>query len=302
MQPKFRARSNRGAEVRVEGSNIDGANAAAQAYANETGAIFIHPFDDPYVIAGQGTLALELLDQLGYLDILLVPIGGGGLISGMAIAAREINPAIRIIGVQSAAYPSMYNALYDLDHSDNQADSITIAEGIAVKTTGKLTAQIIRHNVDGILIVAEPEIEQAIALLLSVEKTVVEGAGAAGLAAILAHPQVFEGKRVATPLTGGNIDLRILSSVALRELIRSGRLQRFEVAISDQPGALSELAQLLAAQGANVVDVAHDRLSLALNAKRAALDIVIETEDRDHGSRIFAAMEREGFTIQAKTL
>lgn len=282
-----------GAEVVLEGANLTEAFTAAQARCDAEQLTFVHPFDDPDVIAGQGTLALEMLAATNDIDTMIVPIGGGGLIAGIAIALKALKPQIRLIGVQSCTYPSMAAALAGTD--EPIGDGMTIAEGIAVKTAGKLTREIIRSLVDDILLVDESSIERAVALLLSVEKTVVEGAGAAGVAAILAHPQLFAGKRVVTPLTGGNIDLRMLASVAMRELVRCERLLRFEVPIHDQPGALSALADVLASEGANVVDLSHDRLSLSLNPKGATLDIVVEVEDSRHGDRVLAALTRLRF-------
>ncbi len=289
-----------GAEVIVEGDNLSEAMAVADRLGRERGHVFVHPYDDPMIIAGQGTLGLEILDAVPDLDIIVVPIGGGGLISGIAIAAKAIRPDIRIIGVQSAAYPSMVRSLAG-DPAEGP-DAMTIAEGIAVKQAGLLTREIIRELVEEILIVREASIERAIALLLSVEKTVVEGAGAAGLAAILEHGDRFAGMRVATPLCGGNIDLRMLSSVAMRELVRTGQLIRLDVPISDQPGALSALATALADAGANIVDVAHDRLSLSLNPKGAVLDAVIEVQDRRHGDAVLAALAQRGFAVTTRPL
>lgn len=282
-----------GASVIVEGANLSEAFDIAQRQSNKLGLTFIHPFDDPQVIAGQGTVGLELLEAVPDLDILVVPIGGGGLISGIAIATKALNPIIKVVGVQSRGYPSMVRAI----GGENAAcsDQMTIAEGIAVKTAGLLTRKIVSAFVDDILLVDEPSIERAIALLLSVEKTVVEGAGAVGLAAILEHRTMFEGQRVATVLSGGNIDLRVLASVAMRELVRSGRLLRFDVPITDQPGALSSLATIIGREGANIVDIAHDRLSLALHAKGAVLATVVEVQDRAHGKALLQALRSQGF-------
>ncbi|MDB5575401.1 MAG: threonine dehydratase [Bradyrhizobium sp.] len=282
-----------GAQVIVGGANLSEAFAIARAAAESENLTFIHPFDDPAVIAGQGTLAEEILAAVPDLDILVVPIGGGGLISGIAIAAKQLKPGIRIIGVQSHTYPSMVQALEGIEMPCG--DGMTIAEGIAVKTAGTLTRSIVRDLVDDILLVEETSIEQAVALLLSVEKTVAEGAGAAGLAAILEHPDKFAGLRVATILSGGNIDLRILASVAMRALVRSGQLLRVDVSISDQPGALSTLATILGDEGANIVDIAHDRLSLTTNPKGAVLGIVMEVQDRAHGDAVLEALRARCF-------
>lgn len=287
-----------GADVHVTGANLDEAFEAAMRHGNERQMTFIHPFDDYDVIAGQGTLGLEILQQVAGLDAIIVPIGGGGLASGIAIAAKSINPDVRIIGVQSASYPSMHDAIKNLN--PNCGDRVTIAEGIAVKNPSAITQDILSALLDQILLVDEPQIEEAVALLLSVEKTVVEGAGAAGLAAILAFPEIFKGLKVAIPLTGGNIDLRILSSVAMRALARSGQVRRFDVAMSDQPGSLSALTHVLAEAGANVLDISHDRMSLALNPKGASLDVVVEVQDRQHGDAVFQALEAAGFVVKPK--
>jgi len=282
-----------GAKVIISGSNFSESCAAAEREAKMFGLTLIHPFDDPEVIAGQGTLALEMLARVEDLDTIVVPIGGGGLISGIAIAAKAMRPDVRIIGVQSQTYPSMVRAMTDLPPVEDAP--LTIAEGIAVKKAGALTRQIVRAHVDDILLVEEASIEHAVALLQSVEKTVVEGAGAVGLAAILEHPEKFEGTRVVTPLTGGNIDSRMFASVILRNLVRSGRLIRIDVPITDRPGALAELATVLAAQGANIVDVAHDRLSLSLNPKGATLAIGVEVESREHGEAVAQSLREAGF-------
>jgi len=289
-----------GADVVVEGLNLSEALTEALHLSKVKGLTFVHPFDDPQVIAGQGTIALEILRTVPDLSIIVIPIGGGGLISGIAIAAKALNPEIRIVGVQSTTYPSMRNALAGTDMPC--ADGMTIAEGIAVKTAGQVTREIIRALVDEIVLVEETSIERAIALLLSVEKTVVEGAGAVGLAAILEHGDKFAGQKVATLLSGGNIDLRVLSAVAMRELIRNGQLLRFDVPLSDHPGTLSALTAVLARERANVVDIAHDRLSLALNPKGAALDVVVEVQDRAHGQAVLDALNAEHFRATQKSL
>ena len=287
-----------GARVIVEGANFEEAVEVVQRHARALGLTLIHPFDDADVIAGQGTVCLELLEQVSDLDMIVVPIGGGGLISGMAIVARALSPRIKIIGVQTAAYPSMKRALAGEDRIEKAGP--TIAEGIAVKEAGRLTREIAYAYVDDILLVEESAIEQAIALLQSVEKTVVEGAGAAGLAAVLSHPERFAGSRVGIPLTGGNIDSRMLASVILRDLVRSGQLMRFDVPISDQPGALATLAAALASEGANIVDVSHERMSLALNPKGAALDVTVELQDAAHGEAVIAALQAQGFDACVK--
>lgn len=282
-----------GARVIVEGANLAEAFAVAEREAKMFGLTMVHPYDDPEVIAGQGTLALEILAQVDAPDTIIVPIGGGGLISGIALAARALAPQTRIVGVQSRTYPSMVRALDDFPPVE--LDSLTIAEGIAVKSAGMLTREIVRTQVDDIVLVEEASIERAVALLQSVEKTVVEGAGATALAALLEYPGKFEGQRVVTPLTGGNIDSRMFASVILRDLLREGRLLHLDVPITDRPGALAELATLLAAHGANIVDVAHDRLSLSLNPKGATLELTIEVEDEAHGTAVVRALVERRF-------
>ena len=282
-----------GARVILEGANLSESLAVAERLAKEEGLAFVHPFDDPQVIEGQGTLGLELLAQVRDLDAIVVPIGGGGLISGVAIAIKAANPRIKVIGVQSRTYPSMVAALSG--GSPVTADGMTIAEGIAVKTAGRLTRQIVNDLVDDILLVEEASIERAISLLHSVEKTVVEGAGAAALAAVIEHRDIFKGLNVVLPLTGGNIDPRVYANVIMRDLVRQGQLLRIEVPISDQPGALAELATVLGNEGANIIDMSHERLNLALNSRGAAIDLVIELQDEGHGRRVMAALADRGF-------
>lgn len=289
-----------GAKVIIDGANLSEALAIAQGLADAEGMVFVHPYDDPAVIAGQGTIGLEILAAIPDLDAIVVPIGGGGLISGVAIAVKAVNPDVRVIGVQSRTYPSMARALGG--EIAPCPDGMTIAEGIAVKTAGVLTREIVRARVNDILEVEESAIEAAVALLLSVEKTVVEGAGAVGLAALLAHPELFAGKRVATILTGGNIDLRVLASVAMRELVRTGRLMRLAVAVADAPLGLARLATAIGEEGANIVDVAHERMSLALNPKGARLELVVEVESADHGETLCAALKQRGFAVTSGTL
>lgn len=282
-----------GARVVVDGANLTEARAIAHRIADEEQLIFIHPYDDPLVIAGQGTIGLEILREIEGLDAIIVPIGGGGLISGIATAIKAIRPTVRVVGVQSKTYPSMVRTLAGDDVPC--ADGITIAEGIAVKSAGHLTRQIVSDHVDEILLVEENSIERAIALLLSIEKTVVEGAGAAGLAAILDYRERFSGLRVVAPLTGGNIDLSVVASVAMRELVRSNRLLRMEVPISDSPGTLAVVTGVIGELGANIVRIEHDRLSLALTPKGTVVDIVLEVEDLAHGEAVREALRSRDF-------
>ena len=289
-----------GAHVVIAGENLSEALDLAQAKAASEILTFVHPFDDPAVIAGQGTIAAEMLAAVPEIDTLVVPIGGGGLISGIAIAARALRPDIRIIGVESRTYPSMRNALDGIETP--VSDGMTIAEGIAVKTAGQLTRRIVRDLVDDILLVEETSIERAVALLLSVEKTVVEGAGGAGLAALLEHPDAFAGRAVGTILSGGNIDLRAIADVAMRELARSGSLLRFDLPIADRPGALATIGTVLGDLGANIFSVSHDRMSLAQNQRGAILTIVVEIQDRAHGDMVIDALQAQRFEPVVRSL
>jgi threonine dehydratase len=281
-----------GARVVFEGETIDEAAVRARAIAADEGLTFVHPYDDPKIIAGQGTVALEMLADFPDLDILVVPIGGGGLISGNAIAAKAINPDIEIIGVEAAMYPSMYQALHGLTP---KAGGRTIAEGIAVKTIGAMTLPIVKGLVNNVLLVSETDLEYGVQLLLSIEKTVAEGAGAATLAAVLAHPEHFAGRRVGAILTGGNIDMRLLSSVILRGLVREGRIVRMRIEITDTPGTLARIAKVIGDTDGNIIEVHHQRAFSELPAKHADLDIVIETRDAEHVRDIMVQLTAIGF-------
>jgi threonine dehydratase len=257
------------------------------------GLTWVHPYDDPFVIAGQGTIALEMLEEVPTLDMLVIPIGGGGLISGIATAAKAIKPAIEIVGVESMLYPSMWNAI---NGAQPVTGGATLAEGIAVKNVGSLTLPIIRSLVSDILLVDEEHIERAVNAYLTLQKAMAEGAGAAGLAAMLAEPQRFKGKRVGLVLCGGNIDPRILASIMIRELERDSRIVSFRLTIADRPGLLGQIATMLGRLGANILEVDHRRMFLDVPAKGARLDITVETRDAAHADEIFAAFEAEGFS------
>ncbi|MGD9804546.1 MAG: threonine ammonia-lyase [Hyphomicrobiaceae bacterium] len=287
-----------GAIVKVEGATLEDAATFARSWGHNHGLVFVHPYDDPLVIAGQGTVALEMLAAVPALDTLVVPIGGGGLISGMALAARHIKPSIRIIGVQARLYPSMYNAK---NGTDFQARGDTLAEGIAVKDAGLVTRKIVREFVDDIILVEEAEIEHAVSLLINIEKTVVEGAGAAGLAALTANPSMFFGQNVGLVLSGGNIDTRLLASVLSRELAREGRLSQLAIDLVDQPGQLAKVANVLGDNGANVVEVYHQRVFSDLPAKGALLEVVIETRDRAHLNDTVARLRAAGLEVEVVT-
>jgi len=281
-----------GAKIIISGATLEEAGEFTREYCRTHGLILIHPYDDPLVIAGQGTIALEMLDMVPYLDTLVVPIGGGGLISGIAVAAKALNPALRIVGVQARLYPSMYNAIRG-EQLPMRGD--TLAEGIAVKAPGRITTEIIRRLVDDIVLVTEDQLEGAVAMLMSIEKTVVEGAGAAGLAALMAAPERFAGRNVGLILTGGNIDTRLIASVLTRELAREGRLTQVALDIVDRPGQLAAVAALLAEVGANIVEVSHQRTFSDLPAKGTLLELVIETRDRAHLEDVLAKLGAAGF-------
>ena len=244
------------------------------------------------IIAGQGTIALEMLAAVPQLDTLVVPIGGGGLISGMAVAAKSLKPELQIVGVQAQLYPSMYNAIKG-ESLPMRGD--TLAEGIAVKAPGRITTDIIRRLVDDIVLVTEDQIERAVAMLIAIEKTVVEGAGAAGLAAVLAAPERFAGRNVGLVLTGGNIDTRLIASVLTRELAREGRLTQIAIDIVDRPGQLAAVSALLAEAGANIIEVSHQRTFSDLPAKGTLLEVVIETRDRAHLDEVMKRLGEAGF-------
>ena len=258
----------------------------------ERGLTLVHPYDDARIIAGQGTIALEMLEEVGDLDLLVIPIGGGGLIAGNAIAARAVKPKIEIVGAEAALYPSVWNAL----HSENRPiGGPTLAEGIAVKNVGKLTLPVIRELVSEIVLVDEAHLERAVNAYLTLQKTMAEGAGAAGLAAMLAKPERFRGKKVGLILSGGNIDPRILASIMVRELERETRIVSFRLTIPDRPGVLGTIATRFGTLGANILEVDHRRLFLDVPAKGAKLDVTIETRDAAHAADILAALTADGY-------
>ena len=286
-----------GAKVILQGANFEEASGFSLTYGAEHGLTFLHPFDDACVIAGQGTLALEMLASVPQLDTLVVPIGGGGLISGVAIAAKAIKPSIRIIGVEAQLYPSMLNAIKG-SHLPVGGD--TLAEGIAVKTPGRITLPIVEALVDDIVLVSESDLERAVTLLITIEKTVVEGAGAAGLAALIMDPRRYRGHKVGLILCGGNIDTRLLASVLTRDLAREGRLSRLAVDVPDRPGQLARVSAVIGEAGANVVEVYHQRVFTDVPAKGTELNLVIETRDRDHLELAVAALRAAGYAVTMK--
>ena len=281
-----------GAAVELYGDSVGEAQARVDELVAERGLIEVHPYADPHIIAGQGTIALEMLEEVPDLDMLVIPIGGGGLISGTAIAAKAINPAISVVGVEAALYPSMRNALRG---ESRLAGGPTLAEGIAVKNVAGPTVAIVRELVSDIVLVDEPHLERAVNAYTTLQKTVAEGAGAAALAALLQEPARFAGKRVGLVLSGGNIDPRILASITVRELERDNRIISVRLTTSDQPGVLGMIASRLGALGANILEVAHRRLFLDVPAKGAKIDITLETRDAAHAEEILAALAADGF-------
>lgn len=295
--PLVKAENTRayGARVILHGETLYESAARAREIAEAEGLVFVHPYDDPKVMAGQGTIGLEMLADAPDLDQIVVPIGGGGLISGIAVAAKAVKPSIEIIGVEAALYPSFQNAIH---HEDRPIGGATLAEGIAVKTVGKLPLPIVRDLVSDIILVEEPLIERAVNAYATLQRTMAEGAGAAGLAAMLAQPRRFEGKRVGLVLCGGNIDARILASVMVRELERDDRIASFRITSNDRPGLLGRVATLLGSLGANILEVSHGRLYLDVPAKGVTIDITIETRDRKHTLEVFEALAAEGLAPQ----
>jgi threonine dehydratase len=289
---KVAATKDYGAQIVLYGETIAEAQVRAEELAKEHNLIWVHPYDDIHVIAGQGTIALEMLEDVADLDVLVVPIGGGGLISGMAIAAKEVRPSIEIIGAEALLYPAMWNAIHG---GHRPIGGPTLAEGIAVKNIGHLTLPIVRALVNDIVLVDEEHIERAVNAYLTLQKTMAEGAGAAGLAALLAEPERFAGKKVGLVLCGGNIDPRILASIMVRELERADRIVSFRLTIPDRPGVLGQIATALGQLGANILEVDHKRLFLDVPAKGARLDVTVETRDSVHVEEILHALAADGY-------
>ena len=283
-----------GGKVVLEGEKFDDAYKHARLLEKELGLTFVHPFDDPHVAAGQGTVALEMLEAVPDLDMLVVPIGGGGLLSGMGTAARGLKPDIGLVGVQAELYPSMYALL---NGKQMPCEGDTLAEGIAVKVPGEFTSKVIRGLVDEIVLVSEPQLETAVSLLLQIEKTVVEGAGAAGLAAVMANPDMFRGKNVGIVLCGGTIDTRLLANVLLRDLARSGRLARLQITLQDRPGALFKVMKLFNDHQVNIIEIYHQRIFTTLPAKGLITDIECEARDANQLQRLIDDLRGSGYNV-----
>src|SRR5882762_5503692 len=279
-----------GATVVLEGETLADAARHAHALAARDGLVFVHPYEDELIMAGQGTVGLEMLE----LDVLAVPVGGGGLIGGVATVARALNPKIRIFGVESRTYPSMHQRLAG---EPVKVGGDTIAEGIAVKDVGDMAFDIVRREVEDVVVVAEETIERAIVALIEIENTVAEGAGAAALAALLEHPQRFAGKRVGIPISGGNIDSRVLASVLMRGLVRDARLVRLRVTMPDVSGSLAKVATLIAEAGGNIVEIQHQRIFGTASVRSPEVEFLIETRDREHTDSLVALLEEKGIRV-----
>ena len=287
------------ATVILHGDTFDAAYAHARVLEGERGFTFVHPFDDPRIIAGAGTTAIEMFEDVPAIDTLVTPIGGGGLISGMATVARAQARPVQVVGVEAELFPSMYNRLHG---TQMPCAGDTLAEGIAVKEPGGITSVMVRALVDDIVLVSERRLEEAVSLLLQIEKTVVEGAGAAGLAALLAYPERFAGRTVGVVLCGGNIDTRLLANVLLRDLARSGRLARLRIRLQDQPGALFNVARIFDQERINIIEVYHQRVFTTLPAKGLITDIECEARDRAHLDRLVAALRTAGYEVSTVEL
>ena len=286
--------ASHGAQIVLFGEKFDDAYAHARELEAERGLTFVHPFDHPHVAAGQGTVALEMLEDVPELDTLIVPIGGGGLLAGMGTAARGIKNDMRLVGVQAELYPSMYAELNGVDMA---CEGDTLAEGIAVKEPGSYTRKLVAELNDDIVLVAERHLERAVSLLLQIEKTVVEGAGAAGLAAMLAHPEEFAGRKVGLVLTGGNIDTRLLANVLLRDLARSGRIARLRIRLQDRPGALFKVMEVFNEKQVNIIEIYHQRIFTTLPAKGLITDIECEARDKEHLDSLVSALRDAGYMV-----
>jgi threonine dehydratase len=288
-----------GGTVVLEGESFDEASAHARKLEQQLGLTFVHPFDDPHVAAGQGTVGLEMLEDVPELEVLAIPVGGGGLSAGMGTIARDMKPDIQLIGVEAELYPSMFNLLKGA-HRPIGGD--TLAEGIAVFEPGKFTSKVLGGLLDEFVLVSEHEIEGALALLLQIEKTVVEGAGAAGLAAVLAHPHLFAGRKVGIVLSGGNIDTRLLANVLLRDLARSGRLARLRLVLQDRPGSLLRVAKVFYSHNVNILEIVHQRVFTHLPAKGLATEIECEARDREQLEALIEALRAEGLEVSQMEL
>ena len=284
-----------GATVVLLGEDLVESEAEALRLAESEGRTYVHPYDDAEVIAGQGTCALEMLADDPDLDVLVVPVGGGGLLAGMAVAARHLSPGVELVGVETERYASMAARM---SGAEPRCGGPTIAEGIAVGRPGRITGEICASLVDDVVTVSEEHVEESMNLLLEIEKVVTEGAGAAGVAALVAHPDRFAGRKVGVVLTGGNVDPRLLASVIMRGLIRQGRLTRLHIEVPDVPGSMGNLTTVLGEVGANIVEILHQRMFVDLSARSAEIEVTVETLDLDHVDRVVAALEKAGYAVK----
>jgi threonine dehydratase len=292
---KIAATRSFGAKVILEGETLADCESSVRAIMDVDGQVLVHPYDDPEVIRGQGTIGLEVIADRPDLELLIVPVGGGGLISGIALAVKGLKPSVEMIGVETELYPSMWAALR------GEAPKIggeTLAEGIAVKNVGKLTLPIVKQNVDDIVLVKEGAIERAVAEYLLLQKTMAEGAGAAGLAAVISDPKRFAGRKVGVVLAGGNIDPRLAASIMVRELAREERVVAIRVFISDRPGVLAEIAKAIGSKGGNILEVSHRRTILNVPPKGAVVEVTVETHGGDHAAEIVSALSALGFRVE----
>jgi len=292
---KVKQTMGHGAKVIQKGATLAESDVVAHEIADRDGLVFVHPYNDDRIIAGAGTVALEMLEDHPQLDAIVIPVGGGGLMAGCAVAAKAIKPSIKMIGVETELFPSMYNAL---KNKHEPIGGQTIAEGIAVKNVGAKTVEICKTLLDDVVLVPEATIERAIALLLMIEKSVVEGAGAAGFAALLTHPDKLKGKNVGLILCGGNIDPRLLANVLMRELQREGRILSIGVEIEDRPGVLARVATIIGEAGGNILEVQHNRMLTDVPAKGAELHINVETRDANHAQSICDAIHQAGYVLR----
>ena len=291
---KIRNTEVHGAQVVLEGDSLAEAGRHAREIAEREHLVFVHPYEDRLIVAGQGTVGLEMLEAVPELDVLVVPVGGGGLISGIAIAAKALKKDIQVYGVESKTYPSMHQRLAGLPV---RVGGDTIAEGIAVKDVGELAFDVVRRLVEEVFVVEEETIERAVMTLIEIEKTVAEGAGAAGLAALLEQPQRFAGKRVGIPISGGNIDSRVLASVLMRGLVRDGRLVRLRVVMPDVSGSLAKVAAMIAEAGGNIVEVQHQRIFGTASVRTPEVEFLVETREREHTEALVALLEKSGVKV-----
>jgi threonine dehydratase len=291
---KIRNTEVHGAQVVLEGDSLAEAGRHAREIAAREHLVFVHPYEDRLIVAGQGTVGLEMLEAVPELDVLVVPVGGGGLISGIAIAAKALKKDIQVYGVESKTYPSMHQRLAGLPV---RVGGDTIAEGIAVKDVGELAFDVVRRLVEEVFVVEEETIERAVMTLIEIEKTVAEGAGAAGLAALLEQPQRFAGKRVGIPISGGNIDSRVLASVLMRGLVRDGRLVRLRVVMPDVSGSLAKVAAMIAEAGGNIVEVQHQRIFGTASVRTPEVEFLVETREREHTEALVALLEKSGVKV-----